>query len=331
MTFKHSNKVVTMKQHNLSNLPVGLFGAVMGLFGLSNAWKWAHQYWGIPLVDRIIAGLGIAAFIAMYMAYGLKTLYGSDAVIAEFRHPISGPLFGTPLISLLLLPLALSEYSLMASRISWLIGCIGMLLLAWVMVGRWLNVRQSTVHATPAWFVPVVGLLNIPLATPVLGWQSASHTLLVFVFAIGLFFAVPLFTIILSRLMFEEPISNTLAPSLLILIAPFAVGFSAYVTIVGHIDLFAQCLLSIALFLLSVLLFRLRQLPRVCPFRVSWWAVSFPLAASANASIRYAIYAHSTLFDFIAGVVLILSTAIIMGLLWFTVKGLIQNKLSDLH
>lgn len=320
-----------MKQHYLSNLPVALFGSVMGLLGLSNAWKWAHLYWGIPLIDQIIAGLGMAAFIAMCMAYGIKAVYDSDAVIAEFRHPISGPLFGTAFISLLLLPLALSQYSLMASRMEWLIGCVGMLVLAWVMVGRWLNIRQSAVHATPAWFVPVVGLLNIPLATPLLGWQSAFHTLLVFVFAIGLFFAIPLFTIILSRLMFEEPISNTLAPSLLILIAPFAVGFSAYITIIGHIDLFAQGLLSIALFLLSVLLFRLRQLPRICPFRVSWWAVSFPLAACANASIRYAMYAKSTLFDFIAGLVLILSTVIIMGLLFFTLKGLIQNKLPDLH
>jgi tellurite resistance protein len=36
-------------------------------------------------------------------------------------------------------------------------------------VTRWLSDRQKAAHATPAWIVPVVGLLDVPLALPVLG------------------------------------------------------------------------------------------------------------------------------------------------------------------
>ena len=41
------------------------------------------------------------------------------------------------------------------------------------------------------------------------------------------FFAFPLFTLILSRLIFEEPMPQPQRPSLLILVATFAVSFSA--------------------------------------------------------------------------------------------------------
>jgi tellurite resistance protein len=48
-----------------------------------------------------------------------------------------------------------------------------------------------------------------------------------------LFFAVPLFTLVLSRLIFEEPMLKAQWPSLLIFVATFAVSFSAYLSVVG--------------------------------------------------------------------------------------------------
>jgi tellurite resistance protein len=93
---------------------------------------------------------------------------------------------------------------------------------------------------------------------------------------------------IFSRLLFEAPLPDALQPSLLILVAPFAVGFSAYVATTGSVDLFAEALYALTIFMLAVLLGRLRTLARCCPFRVSWWAVSFPLAASAATAIRFA-------------------------------------------
>ncbi|WP_240154622.1 pyridoxal-phosphate dependent enzyme, partial [Burkholderia sp. Cy-647] len=40
---------------------------------------------------------------------------------------------------------------------------------AWHIVGRWMSDRQHAAHATPAWIIPVVGLLDLPLAMPALG------------------------------------------------------------------------------------------------------------------------------------------------------------------
>ena len=122
---------------------------------------------------------------------------------------------------------------------------------------------------------------------------------------------------------------DALLPSLLILIAPFAVGYSTYIVTAGHPDLFADALYMLTLFMLAVLLGRLRQLRSCCPFRVAWWAVSFPLAASAIAGLRFATFEPSLATDVIAIALLALATIAIAGLLIRTLIGVAQGRTAD--
>ena len=315
---------------HFSYLPVALFGSVMGLSGLAVAWHLAQQQFGAPAwVAQLLGGLALLAFAAQSVAYAIKLATSPAQVKAEFMHPIAGNMFGTPLISLMLLPVLLAPFSLPLARALWFAGALGMTGFAWLMVTRWMTARQKPAHATPVWIVPVVGLLDIPLTVPALALPGL-HGVAMFGLAIGLFFAVPLFTLIFSRLLFEEPMPQALQPSLLILVAPFAVGFSAYVATMGQIDAFAQALYMVMLFLLAVLLGLLRHLPQCCPFRVSWWGVSFPLAASAAAALRYAGFAQSPVTDGIALGLLALASLVIAGLLARTLAGIARGELKTL-
>ena len=320
----------TIAKWQFDYLPVGLFGSVMGLTGLSVAWRLAHTRYGAPAwAADGIAVAAAAAFVLITGGYLLKLATAPHAVLAEFRHPIAGNLFGTILISLLLLPILLAPYNLLAAQIMWGVGAGGMVVFAWLIVSRWMSDRQLIAHATPAWIIPVVGLLDVPLALPGLGLPP-MHGVMVLRLAVGLFFAIPLFTLILSRLVFEPPMPDALQPSLLILVAPFAVGFSTYVTTTGQVDLFAQSLYMLTLFMLSVLLNRLRSLAHCCPFRVSWWAVSFPLAASAIAALKFAAARPGTVTDVLALALLGLATVTITGLLLRTLVGLARGELRTL-
>ncbi|MBB5190989.1 tellurite resistance protein [Silvimonas terrae] len=315
----------------LAWLPVALFGSVMGLTGLAVAWRVAHTLFGTPL--WLAGGIGVLALLAFVLlagAYAVKAVTGFAHVRAEFAHPIASNLFGTPLISLLLIPLLLVDLDQTLARVIWSIGAVGMTVFAWLMVSRWISVRQKPAHATPAWIVPVVGMIDIPLALPALGWADSLHGLMVFATAVGLFFAIPLFTLILSRLMFEEPLPDALQPTLLILVAPFSVGFSAYTATAGGVDGFATALFMLALFVLAVLVGRLRNLLQCCPFKVSWWAVSFPLAASASAGLKYAVFAHDAVASGIAVALLALATTVIAGLTVRTVWGVARGELRAL-
>ena len=311
-------------------LPVSLFGSVMGLTGLSVAWRLAHVRYGAP--EWAADGIGVAAvaaFVLMTAGYAVKLVTAPDAVRTEFRHPIAGNLFGTFLISLLLLPIILAPVALRLAQVMWGTGAVGMVVFAWIIVSRWMSDRQQIAHATPAWIVPVVGLLDVPLALPGLGLPP-MHGVMVLGLAVGLFFAVPLFTFIFSRLVFEPPMPDALQPTLLILVAPFAVGFSTYVATTGQVDLFAQSLYVLTLFMLAMLLGRLRNLLGCCPFRVSWWAVSFPLAASAIAALRFATAEPGLITDTIAVALLALATVAIAGLLVRTIVGVARGELRTL-
>jgi len=172
-------------------LPISLFGSTMGLIGLSVAWKQAHTLLDMPLwVSDAIATVSVVAFLALLMAYSIKIVSAPDKVVLEFRHPIAGNLFGTFLISILLLPIVIAPVSLMTARILWALGAAGMVLFAWTIVSRWMSDRQQTAHATPAWIVPVVGMLDVPLALPSLGLPPLPEVMILSL-AVGLFFAVP--------------------------------------------------------------------------------------------------------------------------------------------
>ena len=314
----------------LDYLPVGLFGSVMGLTGLSVAWRLAHLRYGVPEgIALAVAAIAVLAFLLVLAGYAMKLVTAPAAVRAEFRHPIAGNLFGTLLISLLLLPIVLAPFARLLAQIVWVIGAVGMVLFAWLIVSRWMSDRQQVAHATPAWIVPVVGMLDVPLALPALGLPP-MHGLMVLSVAVGLFLALPVFTLIFSRLLFEPPLPDALKPSLLILLAPFAVGYSAYTVTAGQTDLFAEALYMLTLFMLAVLLGQLRNLPLCCPFRVSWWAVSFPLAASSIAALRFAMAQPGMITDGIAIALLALATLVIAALLGRTVLGIARGELRTL-
>jgi tellurite resistance protein len=263
------------------------------------------------------------------VGYLTKLIFAPDAVRAEFGHPIAGNLFGALLISLLLVPIVLAPLALWLAQILWIAGAVGMVGFAWLVVSRWMSNQQQFAHATPVWVVPVVGILDVPLALPSLALPP-MHDLMVACVAIGLFFAVPLFTIVFARLLFNPPLPPALQPTLMILVAPFAVGFSSYITATGHVDPLAQSLYWLTLFILAVLLGRLRLLALCCPFRVSWWAVSFPLAATAITAIRFAQSDPGLITDIIALTLLSLASVVITGLLFRTLLGIARGELRHL-
>jgi tellurite resistance protein len=327
---KPNKRLTTATKRRFEYLPVGLFGSVMGLTGLSVAWHLAAEHYGAPnWISTGIGGIAIIAFVAIGTGYLVKLITATDAVRAEFKHPVAGNLFGTIPISLLLLPIILVRLNLLLAQAVWVIGAVTMTVFAWLIVSRWMSDRQQVAHATPAWIIPMVGMLDIPLALPLLQLPGL-HGVMVLGLAVGLFFAVPLFTLIFSRLVFEAPIPDAMLPTLLILLAPFAVGYSAYVLTTGQTDIFAESLYILTLFLLTVLLGRLRNLVICCPFKMAWWAVSFPLAAAAIASLRYAAAQPNWFTNIVAVVVLGFVSLVIAALLARTLHGIIKGELRHL-
>lgn len=315
----------------LPHLPVGLFGAATGIGGLGAAWHLAHLQFGMPAwISEALAALSLLVFVALSLAYAAKAVTAPDAVRAEWTHPISGNLFGLVPIALMLLPIPLVPWAPRLATTLWTIGAMSCLLFTGLRLFHWMSARQQVETALPAWIISVAGPLNLPIALPALGLVDRLHELAMFAFAIGIFFGLLVFVLVFSRLLFQTPPPGDALPALLVLTAPFSIGYSACQVVMGSNDAMAQCLLMVGLLLICVLIPLLRHLPRCCPFRVSWWAVSFPLAAATVAALHFAEAMPNVVNRSVALLLLGVTTSIVSWLAVRTIRGLIRGELRQL-
>ena len=276
---------------SVRNLPVNLFASVMGLCGLALAWRLAHGSVGAPaFIGEAIGALALSVFVLLSVGYMAKLVKHPDAVCAEFHHPVAGNFFGTIAISVLLLSAVAGPYSAGAAQGLWTVGVVATLALCFAAVSRLLKGQVDASNTVPAWIVPCVATLDIPVtgAHMPMAWAGEVNLL---AGAVGAVLALVLLTLIIGRLVHREPLPPAMAPAYMILLAPFAVGFLAYANIVGGIDRFAALLFYFALFMFAVVAPKVFR-PGV-PFTPGWWAISFPMAALANAALQYAEFRAS--------------------------------------
>lgn len=296
----------------LSQFPVAWFAMIMGLTGLALAWAKAEELLALGVaVSPWLTALASILFLVLAGFYAAKLVRHRDVALREWSHPIKTSFVPTVSIALVLLAIAWLPYSAPYSKLLWLSGLTLHLLLTLRAITRWMH--QSTfeiVHLNPAWFIPVVGNILIPIA----GVEHAPDQLSWFFFSIGIVFWPLLLTIIFYRVIFHGSLPERLLPTLFILIAPPAVGFLAYLRLTGELDAFALVLYHIALFFTLLLFAQLRWFLRL-RFFLSWWAYSFPLTAIAIATLTMFEHTGDIVFLRLSGVLLGIATVVIAGLL----------------
>lgn len=312
-------------QPSVRYLPVSLFGSVMSVAGLSLAWRLAHKAYGADLaVSRVIGIIALAMFAILSLSYLSKLVKHPELVKQEFAHPVIASFFGTVSISILLLSSVIGSYSASAQLIVWIIGSVLTLVLSIVMISRMLNGNAAPATVMPAWLIAGVGSLDIVVSGGAFmeGWAYQVNLLAA---AVGSISAIVFFILIFSRLIHHDPLVDGMRPSKMILMAPFSVGFIAYVNLVQRVDMFASLLFYFGLFLFVIIFYRLMVKPPV--FSPSWWAIGFPMAALTNAAFIYAGAVGGAGLALIAAVLLFLLTASIAVLAFRTLHGLFTGRL----
>ncbi|NBD24804.1 SLAC1 anion channel family protein [Paenibacillus glycinis] len=306
-------------------LPVNLFASVMGMSGLSLAWRQASKLYGISTVTADVIGIvAILMFLAVSAGYISKWVRYPHKVKAEFTHPILGNFFGTITIAILLLSTVIGFRSQATGQVIWIIGTVLTLAFSCIMLGRLLNGNHDHVNVVPPWLIPGVGTLDIAVAGGTMPFPWAQEINLMSL-AIGGIIALVFLTMILTRLIHHDPLPAGLTPSMMIMIAPFEVGFLGYANFEHRIDPFASILFYFGLFLFVVLFFKVFK--KSIPFGASWWAVSFPLAALSNAALEYALYVDSWLLIAISTVILAFLSIVLLVLFVRTLTILFNGKL----
>jgi tellurite resistance protein len=275
------------EQNRLKFFPIMMYASVMGMSGLTIMYQKAALWLGfsarigevLMVLTTLLFGLVSLIYIAKYVKY-------AAVVQKEFSHPVRINFFAAISISMAMLAIIYKEHSAFIAALFWYPGAVLHFYLTMHTISFWINNNQELDHSNPAWFIPIVGNVLIPVA----GVGFASSGVLLYFFSTGIFFWVILFAILLNRIIFHHQMANKFMPTMFILIAPPAVGFIAYVKIYEVVDTFAMMLFNLALFFTFLIAFMYKNFIKI-KFFISWWAFVFPLAAMAISTML--MYHHT--------------------------------------
>ena len=378
------------KKGVLGYLPVSFFGACMGLSAMCVAWHAMSELASLSLsysakspkhdilcviqaslvpfaelLSLTFAVFAVMAFMVLGIAYSVKAMTSFESCKQEFLSPITRPFFGAICISLLLLPFALQRLGIpeIISLIVWILGAVLMLIFSVHIIQFWICHKFELAHITPAWIIPVVGLLDLPLALPLFSQiqtlPDMGFFITIFCMAVGFSFTIVLCTLIFARIVFFAKLPDKLMPTLVVLLAPFGAGVSTHAVFTSMqalmmkvdahifaIDSMPHILFLLGFFLLLALLPQIVQIRKCCPFRISWWAISFPLAAMCIASIKInvnilqlsstdlpvasSIHVLDTLFALLSLFLLLSVTLVFAWLVVRTLLGIFRGELQNL-
>lgn len=272
---------IEQEKNRLKFFPIMMFAIVMGLSGITITYQKASLWLDFPhFIGEVLMYLTTVVFIFVSYMYIKKFFKYKTAVKNEFSHPVRINFFAAVSISMLMLAIIYKESFPTLSALFWYPGTLLHFYLTMHTISFWINQNQQLDHSNPAWFIPIVGNVLVPVG----GVGFASLGVLTYFFSVGMFFWIILFAVILNRIIFHNQMAVKFMPTLFILIAPPAVGFIAYFKMFGVIDTFAIMLFNLALFFTILVTFMYKNFIKI-KFFISWWAFVFPLAAMAISSM----------------------------------------------
>lgn len=308
----------------LARAPMALFATVMGTGGAAMSWRKAHHVLGAPAVmGEALFALAAILFAIVLALQVLRALRHSEAVAEEFRHPVSVNFVPAVSVSMAILAAGLAPYDREAAAALWLAAAGLHVTLAFVILHRWFGGSMKTEQASPAWFIPVVGNLLMPVVGMPLGFTHLSW----FLFSVGFVFWLILAPLMTHRLFFAEPLGERAVPSLFILLAPPAVGGLAVLALAsGEATIYSHILFCFAVFIALLVLSMIRRVLKT-HFAVGWWAITFPSAAFASLSLAYAELLTTPETMIAAITALVLASAAVLAMLALTLRALARGDL----
>ncbi len=316
------SEVLACENSRVKFFPIMMYAMVMGMSGLTIMYQKAALFLSFnEMIGTLLMAFSTTLFVVISLIYLAKFIKYTSSVQKEFSHPIRLNFFAAISISMLMLAIIYKEVNVNVSALFWYAGAVLHFYLTMHTISFWINNNQELDHSNPAWFIPVVGNVLVPIG----GVGFASQGVLMYFFSCGIFFWVILFAILLNRIIFHHQLAVKFMPTLFILIAPPAVGFIAYYKMFEVIDVFATMLFNLALFFTLLVAFMYKNFIKI-KFFISWWAFVFPLAAmSISAMLMYHETKDSMLLA-LSYVMVAVTTVVITIVLYQTVSHMLKGE-----
>lgn len=281
----------TINNERLKYFPITMFAIVMGMGGFTIMYQKASVMLGFAhVIGIVLMAITTLIFIGISTLYITKCICYAQMVKKEFSHPVKINFFAAISISILMLSIIYKESSEILSATLWYFGAALHFYLTLYTISFWINNNQEINNSNPAWFIPVVGNVLIPVG----GVGFISNEILIYFLSVGVFFWIILLAILFNRIIFHNQLPEKFIPTMFIFIAPPAVGMIAYVNMFKTVDIFAMFLFNIAIFFTLLLGFMYKNFMKI-RFFISWWAFIFPLSAMTISSMIVFSYSKNNI------------------------------------
>lgn len=319
-----------MEQENLKKIPnrlqffpVMMFAIVMGLSGLTLVFRKAHETLHFSaFIELSLSFLTVAVFIAVLLTYGIKIIKYTTHVKQEFNHPIRINFFAAISISFILVSMILHPMQKTLSYDLFVMGAVLHAFFTFYTLSFWINKSLEIQHSNPAWFIPIVGNLIVPIG----GAGFVDDAVLLYFFSIGIFFWIIMLAIILNRIIFHVQFAQKFMPTLFILIAPPSIGLLSYFKLTHELDMFAYILFNLGLFFTLLLLFMYKSFLNI-KFFISWWAFTFPLASIALASMLMYEQTKVAFYSYISYFFILFVSLVVLIVAYNTIKHMLKKEI----
>ena len=320
---QEQESIKSIPSDRLQFFPIMMFAIVMGLSGLTMVYKRLNEVLSFPsFISTLMIVVTSLVFLTILYFYTLKIIKHKNEVKKEFTHPVRINFFAASSISTLLLSMIYRHNIDEVSFILFIIGAVFHIFFTFYTIKFWINNNLEMQHSNPAWFIPIVGNLIVPIA----GKGFVDDSILYFYFSIGIFFWIILFSIILNRIIFHNQFAPKFMPTLFILIAPPAIGFISYIKLSGNLDFFAQILFNLGLFF-TILVFLMYKNFINIKFFISWWAFTFPMAAITLSTILMYELTSKWFYGFLAYFLTLVTTLIVLLVAIQTIKHMRKKEI----
>jgi tellurite resistance protein len=271
---------VSQSRSSVARIPLGTLGIPLGLAGLAGAWGAISEYLGVPRAYSEVVWIAAAvSWVWLIVAHTVRGAQSSERLIDQLRHPAQGPLDALVPVVGMLLGAHLHVYWVAGGVVLTVASIVAAALYGGWMLSFWLsgNLKLESVHG--GYFVPLVSAgLVAAIAAEAIGLVPLAIASL----AVGVFFWVVVFTLLLARMAFRSQLPAPLLPSLAIIVAPPAVAGMGWFALSGEVG--GPVGLSLAGLTAVFALLQLALLPRFLklPFSLGFWSFTFPYAATVS-------------------------------------------------
>ena len=307
-----------------ARIPLNTLAIAFGACGLAAAWSIAGDELGFtPVIANVLWVAAAITWLWLIAAHTIRGGRSADSLATQLRHPVQGPIAALfPIVGMLL---GDELYSFLpgAGVVVMLIGmAVTAGYAAWILP-FWMRggINLDSVHG--GWLLPTVaGGYVASLSAAEVG----LHDLAVATFAVGTFFWVVMFVIVVVRMIVRAPLPGPLVPTLAILAAPPALAGRAWFDIAGRSANDIQ--LGIGALAVLAILTQLGLVPlyRKLKFSLGFWSFTFPLAAEGRYGIAWLAITRPAGWQIWVDVILAVVTFVVLAVAWLSLRMFIRDR-----